>query len=98
MKTFPNPDRNLSPSRQAESGMAVILVMALLAIILVYVAGNLGTLHHVSRELRLIEQKQVRRLESISATNLSALTATNEFLTSRLEQSQAADGPRAPSH
>jgi len=56
--------------------MAVILVMALLAIILVYVAGNLGTIHHLSRELRLIDQKQVRRLESISKTNAVAM-ATN---------------------
>ena len=62
--------------------MAVILVMALLAIILVYVAGNLGTIHHLSRELRLIDQKQVRRLESVSKANAVAVAATNAVLKS----------------
>ena len=84
MNTFLNPYCR-STNRQTESGMAVILVMALLAIVLVYVAGNLGTLHHLGRELRLIDQKQVRRLESIPKTNHVALSATNPVVNPKTE-------------
>jgi hypothetical protein len=44
----------------------VIVVMALLAIILVYVAGNLKTLANLGRELKLLERQQIRRLQSAS--------------------------------
>jgi hypothetical protein len=52
------------PRRQ--SGSAVIVVMALLAIILVYVAGNLKTLANLGRELKLLERQQIRRLQKVS--------------------------------
>jgi hypothetical protein len=42
----------------------VIVVIALLAIILVYVAGNLRTLNILGRELKLLEQQQIRRLQA----------------------------------
>ena len=51
------------------SGSAVIVVLALLALIFLYLAGNLGTLHHLGRELKLLDQKQTLRLEPVS-TNL----------------------------
>jgi hypothetical protein len=51
------------PRRQ--SGSAVIVVMALLAIILIYVVGNLKTLANLGRELRLLERKQIRRLQKV---------------------------------
>ena len=57
--------------RRRQSGSAVIVVMALLAIILVYVAGNLRTLHNLGRELRLIERQQIRRLQK-AATSTNA--------------------------
>lgn len=41
--------------------------MALLAIILVYVVGNLKTLANLGRELRLLERQQIRRLQNVSA-------------------------------
>jgi len=44
----------------------VIVVMALLAIILVYVAGNLKTLANLGRELKLLERQQIRRLQHVS--------------------------------
>ena len=47
-----------------QSGSAVIVVMALLAIILVYVAGNLRTLNSLDRELKLLERQQIRRLQA----------------------------------
>ncbi len=57
------------PRRQA--GSAVIVVMALLAIILVYVAGNLRTLHYLGRELKLLELQQTRRLQTAAPTTNS---------------------------
>jgi len=77
------PQRTANYGRQ--SGSAVIVVMALVAIILLYVAGNLRTLHNLGRELRLIERQQVRRLQKATPpTNAPpAITvATNSVLKS----------------
>lgn len=45
-----------------ERGSAVIVVIAILAILLIYIGGNIRTLHLLSRDLKQIEQKQIRRL------------------------------------
>ncbi len=50
------------PRRQ--SGSAVIVIIAILAILLIYVAGNLRTLANLGRELRLVECQQTRRLRA----------------------------------
>jgi hypothetical protein len=61
--------RFTSPRRR-EAGSAVIVVLALLAIMLVYVAGNLRTLNSLGRELKLLELQQTRRLQTaVRATN-----------------------------
>jgi hypothetical protein len=62
--------------RHRQAGSAVIVVMALLAIILVYVAGNLRTLHNLGRELRFIEQQQIRRLHKVTQTTNAAPAIT----------------------
>jgi hypothetical protein len=51
-----------STSRQ--SGSAVIVIMALLAILLLYMAYNIKTLANLGRELRLLERQQTHRLQS----------------------------------
>ena len=68
----------VSRPRRRQSGSAVIIVMALLAIMLVYVAGNLRTLASLGRELRLLEHQQIRRLQKVAApTNAPpAITVT----------------------
>ena len=55
-----------SPRSGRQSGSAVIIVMALLALILVYVAGNLRALTNLGRELKLLERQQIRRLQHAS--------------------------------
>ena len=51
--------------------------MALLAIILVYVAGNLRTLNSLGRELKLLERQQTRRLQTApQRANLPPATPT----------------------
>jgi hypothetical protein len=57
-----------TPNRRRQSGSAVIIVMALLAIILVYVAGNLRTINSLGRELKLLERQQTRRLQRVTQT------------------------------
>jgi hypothetical protein len=58
------PARNCCfPTRRAaQRGVAVIVVLALLAIILLYVGANARTLYYLGRELRLIERQQLQRL------------------------------------
>lgn len=73
-----------SPRRQ--SGSAVIVVMALLAILLVYMAGNLRTLTNLGRELKLVERQQIRRLEAVAPRTNSPpaiIINTNSVSTTR---------------
>ena len=51
-------------STTRESGSAVIVIMALLAILLLYMAYNLRTLANLGRELRLLERQQTHRLQT----------------------------------
>ena len=62
------------------AGSAVIVVLALLTIMLIYVAANLHTIASLGAELRLLERQQVRRLQKATpATNAppAAAVATN---------------------
>lgn len=76
MKLSTNPSRftfHASRSRRHETGSAVIIVLALLTILLIYVAGNIRTLNSLGRELRLLERQQTIRLEhTATATNAPA--------------------------
>jgi Tfp pilus assembly protein PilX len=80
MNLFPAHVSRFTRPRRRQAGSAVIVVMALLAIILIYVAGNLRTLSNLGRELRLLERQQTRRLQTANATTNSptaTLTGTN---------------------
>ena len=52
-----------SPPRGNE-GMAVIVVLALVSIIMIYLAFNLRTLACLEHELRLLDRQQTRRLHA----------------------------------
>jgi len=57
--------------RSSERGTAVIVMIAFLAILLVYLAANVLTLSHLGHELTLLEQKQTRRLaQQVANTNI----------------------------
>jgi len=47
--------------------MAVIVVIAILSILLIYLAANIRTLSSLGRELKLLDQKQTKRLVLTSA-------------------------------
>jgi len=67
----------LIPSpQQRKSGVAVVVVLALLSIMLLYVAANVRSLHHLGRELKLLERQQVHRL-NLRATATNPLSGTN---------------------
>jgi hypothetical protein len=61
------------PNRFArrENGMATIFFIALLAIMIMLVAANLRALAHLHREVKLLEQQQVQRLNSAENNSVS---------------------------
>ena len=72
----PNPQR-----RPGERGFLVIALLAIISIMLIYIAANLHVLASLKRDIRLVEQKQVQRLNksfpatSMVATNRLSVTA-----------------------
>jgi hypothetical protein len=58
-----SPRRQPPPRPTHQSGMAVLVVLVIIAILMIYIAGNIRTLSNVGKELKLIDQKQVHRLE-----------------------------------
>jgi hypothetical protein len=76
MKPFSEVRTNRSGrNAPGKRGMATIIMIVLLSIIFIYVAANARTLHHLGRELKLIEQRQTRRVSPLhSHTNSVAVT------------------------
>ena len=69
-------------SRQRERGIAVVVVLAILSILLMVIASNLCHLNDLGREIRLIEKKQIRRIEArenmrTNATDVASAPGTN---------------------
>lgn len=66
-------------SQRRQSGVAIVVILAMLSIMLVYVTANLRSLHHLGRELKLLEQRQIQRLNSRSlATNTVPQATTSK--------------------
>ena len=55
--------RSHAGRRAGQRGSAVIVVLAFLAIMLIYVDSNLQTLGHLNRDLKLVERRQLRHWE-----------------------------------
>jgi hypothetical protein len=72
MKTSSDASRG---TQQSKRGMAVIIVLAFLAIILIYLAGNARTLYWLERDLKVVEKKQVQRLGGMNIKTNSVGTA-----------------------
>ena len=64
------PSRPL-PAPRGQQASAVLVVLALVAIVLVYIAANSRTLYLLGREVKLVERQQIRRLELTSPTTNS---------------------------
>ncbi len=63
----------------------MIVVIAFLAILLIFVAGNLRTLHLLRNDLRLIERAQTNRL-AIAGMNTNSPAGTNAVPASQSKQ------------
>lgn len=60
------------PYRRRERGSATILVLALVAIMMVFLTANQLVLHNLKRELRLVEQKQLKKFQPPAAKPAAA--------------------------
>ena len=65
MKTY-----SFDPNRpRSERGSAVIVVLVMLGIMMIFFATNLVTIKTLTRELKLVEKKQVERLRGDTPHN-----------------------------
>jgi hypothetical protein len=62
--------------RQRQGGVAVIVMLALLSIILIYITANIRSLTVLERELKLTEQRQIHRLDTLKIANLTLQLAS----------------------
>ena len=66
----------LRKTRSNQKGMASLVVIIVLALLFIYVMGNVRTLHYLSRDLKLIETQQQRRVQDrVAPTNRLHQTA-----------------------
>ncbi len=62
MKLTPNSELKIRNSKPA-SGSATILVLALVAIMMVFLTTNQRVLYNLKREVRLVEQQQLKKFQ-----------------------------------
>ena len=53
-----------SRTRYREAGSATVLVFALITILVIYLNGNQRALHTAKRELRLLEERQLKKFQA----------------------------------
>ena len=56
-------------SKRRQGGMAVIVMLALLSIMLIWIGASMRSLNRLDRELKLLDQRQTRRLAAMNTTN-----------------------------
>jgi hypothetical protein len=54
-------------NRKGERGMATVVFIALLAIMMILVTAESRALFRLHREVKLLEQQQIRRLDNLPA-------------------------------
>lgn len=68
--------------------MAVIVVLALLALILAFIAANTHAIFGLGDELKVIENKQIRRLNHSTTNNTPpSVATTNSIMTAQATKS-----------
>ena len=53
--------------QRSARGSATVLVLALVAIMMVFLTANQRVLHNLKREVRLVEQKQLKKFQPPAA-------------------------------
>jgi hypothetical protein len=74
---------SIGNNAERSRGSAVLVMIVLLALMLIFVFANLRTLHFMDRELKLIEKRQVLRLNSTSAEPASSAAASTNAVPAR---------------
>lgn len=64
-------DGALAAPKRGENGMATVIFIALLAIMMILVMAESRALFHLRREVKFLEQQQIKRLNTAS-TNVVA--------------------------
>lgn len=73
-----NVESWMFPTQRRNRGSAVLIVLALLALIVIFSNANTQIINSLRAELRLIEQRQLKHWSSTStATNAAPTLATN---------------------
>ena len=67
--------RPIFDRRRRQHGSAVVVFLALLAIMVILSAANSNTLLHLHRELKLLDQRQVERLNASQTNATMTVTA-----------------------
>ena len=68
----------LQIASRRDHGSAVVVMIVLLGLMLIFVFANVKTLHFMKRELKLIETRQLQRLNArVLVTNQAAQACTN---------------------
>lgn len=62
MNLTPNPKRQTRNTKR-EAGSAIVLVFALVVILAAILASNQSVLNNTKRELKLIEQQQLKKFQ-----------------------------------
>ena len=72
-----NFGRGPGAARRSERGMATLIFIVLLSIMLVLVMAESGALFHLHREVKFLEQQQIKRL-NLSQTNATSIVSLTE--------------------
>ena len=57
-------ERGPRAAKRSEGGMATMILITLLAIMMILVAAESSALFHLHREVKFLEQQQIKRLDS----------------------------------
>ena len=78
MNILASSSKPTGPARHDERGFLIIALLLLVSIMLIYVAVGLRSLRQLRQDLKLIEQKQVQRLQSpvptVTGTNAAPIS------------------------
>ena len=61
-------------ARAGERGMATVIFIALLAIMMILVTAESRALFHLHREVKFLEQQQIKRLNAPATNTVSIVT------------------------
>lgn len=57
--------------------VAVVVVLALMSLLLIFVMMNVRTVYYLKRNVKVVEQRQIHRLEANQATNILDLSSNS---------------------